>query len=126
MNHQNISQIKPSAPVRIKAICQPYAARINGTAIGATTAPILAPELKIPVASARSRLGNHSATDLMAAGKFPDSPNPNPDRAIVKPKVFPVSACAMAKTLQMIMEMTYPNLEPTLSTIQPKASRPNA
>ena len=38
---------------------------------GAMTAPMFAPALKIPVARARSRRGNHSATVLMAAGKFP-------------------------------------------------------
>jgi hypothetical protein len=35
---------------------------IQGTAIGTTSAPTLVPELKIPVASARSFFGNHSAT----------------------------------------------------------------
>src|SRR3984885_2529244 len=42
------------------------------------------PELKIAVASALSLLGNHSATALMAAGKFPDSPNPRTNLAIPK------------------------------------------
>src|ERR1700735_4389043 len=105
MNHQNNSQIKPSAPMMIKAICQPYEARSRGTMIGATTAPMLAPELKMPVASALSFFGNHSATDLIAEGKLPDSPTPRPERAIVKPSVLRARACAMAKILQIIMEM---------------------
>jgi len=62
------------APVIIKASCHPYKARMVGTKMGAKTAPILAPELKIPVAKALSFFGNHSATVLMAAGKLPDSP----------------------------------------------------
>jgi len=33
-------------------------------------APVFVPALKMPVASARSFLGNHSATALMAPGKF--------------------------------------------------------
>ena len=39
-------------------------------------APKLEPLLKMPVARARSRLGNHSATVLMEAGKLPASPMP--------------------------------------------------
>ena len=35
---------------------------------GAIVAPILVPELKMPVAKARSFRGNHSATALIAAG----------------------------------------------------------
>ena len=46
--------------------------------------PILAPELKIPVASARSRLGNHSATVLMQAGKLAASPRPSRNMAMAK------------------------------------------
>ena len=50
---------------------QPHAIVIIGTTSGATSAPMFVPELKIPVASARSFFGNHSATVLIAAGKFP-------------------------------------------------------
>ena len=42
---------------------------IHGTISGAITAPMLVPELKRPVANARSFNGNHSATALIAAGK---------------------------------------------------------
>ena len=48
-------------------------------------APILAPELKMPVARALSLFGNHSATVFMAAGKLPDSVRPNAPRTILKP-----------------------------------------
>src|SRR5439155_9348264 len=41
----------------------------------------LVPELSRPVANARSRLGNHSATVLMATGKLPASPRPSAARA---------------------------------------------
>ncbi len=40
-----------------------------GTASGAMMAPMFEPELKMPVANARSRRGNHSATVLMRRGK---------------------------------------------------------
>ena len=43
-------------------------------------APTFEPELKMPVARARSFLGNHSATVLIAAGKFPASPTPSAAR----------------------------------------------
>ena len=43
------------------------------------------PELKMPVAKARSRFGNHSATVLIAAGKLPASPSPSRNRISMKP-----------------------------------------
>ena len=49
------------APLDVRQACQ-------GTATAVAMMPTLAPELKIPVASARSRRGNHSATDLIPAG----------------------------------------------------------
>jgi hypothetical protein len=48
-------------------------------------APTFEPALKMPVASARSFFGNHSATVLIAAGKLPDSPRPRRKRATLKP-----------------------------------------
>ena len=38
--------------------------------MGVSNAPTFVPELKMPVASARSFFGNHSAVALMAAGKL--------------------------------------------------------
>ena len=58
---------------------------IHGTTSGVASAPTFVPELKMPVASARSRFGNHSATTLIAAGKFPASPSPSANRAKMKP-----------------------------------------
>ncbi len=50
------------------------------------------PELKMPVANARSFFGNHSAVVLIAAGKLPPSPSPSRNRAMAKPAAAPVSA----------------------------------
>ena len=75
-----------------KAACQPYRRVTQGTIAGARIAPTLAPELKMPVASERSFCGNHSATVLIAAGKFPDSPSPRKKRA--KPNSIAVLASA--------------------------------
>src|SRR6478735_9611754 len=58
---------------------------MKGTVNGATIAPMLEPELKIPVARALSFFGNHSATVLMDAGKFPASPKPSTNRTTMKP-----------------------------------------
>ena len=66
-------------------------------------APIFVPALKIPVASARSFLGNHSATVLMLAGKTPDSPKPNADRATIKLVKELPKACAIEARLQKTM-----------------------
>ena len=62
-------------------------------------APALDPELKTPVARARSRFGNHSATVLMAAGKLPASPSPRRKRAQPKPNAEAARPCSMAATL---------------------------
>src|ERR1035437_8365755 len=90
------SHRKPSAPVIRNVDCQPYLVASHGTVRGATTAPIFDPELKIPVACARSLRGNHSATVLMQAGKFADSPNPSRVRATPNVNALVAHACIMA------------------------------
>jgi hypothetical protein len=75
---------KPIAPLTTKAPRQLNTATRNGTINGTAMLPMLAPELKIPVASARSRLGNHSATVLIQAGKLAASPRPSKNMATPK------------------------------------------
>src|SRR5687767_13344249 len=58
---------------------------MRGTSNGVARAPIFVPELKIPVARARSFFGNHSATVFMDAGKFPASPRPRINRTMINP-----------------------------------------
>src|SRR5258706_15629335 len=99
---QKASHTNPIAPVRIKAHCQPQLIAIQGTVSGATMAPTFEPALKMPVAKARSFLGNHSAVVLIAAGKFPDSPTPRAARATPKPKADRARAWLMAAMLQII------------------------
>src|SRR4249920_2970653 len=77
--------MKPSAPVAMNDQAQPYCSVSHGTTSGVTSAPTLVPELKMPVASARSFFGNHSATVLIADGKLPDSPRPSNPRISMKP-----------------------------------------
>ena len=61
-------------PTTIKAVSQPHSSAMTGTVSGARIAPTLAPELKMPVANARSFFGKYSAVALIAAGKLPASP----------------------------------------------------
>src|SRR5580658_6905268 len=51
---------------------------------GAIAPPIDEPVSKQAVARARSRFGNHSATALVAAGQFADSPAPRKNRNVAK------------------------------------------
>ena len=67
--HQNASQRNPSAPVAMNAQCQPHVSVIHGTTSGVISAPMLVPELKMPVASARSRLREPFGDDLDRGGK---------------------------------------------------------
>ena len=69
----------------MKAHFQPHVRVIHGTISGVSSAPMFVPELNNPVAKARSRFGNHSATTLIAAGKLPASPRPSRKRAPMKP-----------------------------------------
>src|SRR6185436_17173919 len=85
MRSHTISQPKPRSPVRMNAQYQPNRTVMNGTVIGVITAPMLVPALNTPVANARSLRGNHSATVLIAAGKFPDSPSPSMKRTKMNP-----------------------------------------
>src|SRR5579859_6587028 len=93
-------QRKPINPVRTKAHLQPQFRAIQGTISGPMIAPTLDPELNSPVASARSLLGNHSATVLIAAGKLPASPSPNAKRAAPKANAVRARAWHIAATLQ--------------------------
>ena len=87
-------------PVTRKAARHPKWSATQGTAMGAIIAPAEAPELKIPVASERSRGGNHSAVALMAAGKLPLSPKPRKNRAKAKPETDWTRAWPMADSDQ--------------------------
>ena len=61
-------------PIMMNAQVQPQFTCIQGTVSGASIAPTLVPELKMPVAKDLSFLGKYSAVALIAAGKLPASP----------------------------------------------------
>src|SRR3984957_20759218 len=85
---QRTSQMSPMEPVQMKAACQPKRMVTAAMRMGAMKAEALEPELKRPVARARSSEGNHSVTALMAAGKLPDSPRPRTMRAMQNPRTL--------------------------------------
>lgn len=76
--------MNPMAPTIRNASSQPHCLAMKGTERGARIAPTLEPELKIPVAKERSRLGKYSAVALIADGKLPASPTASTIRAIIK------------------------------------------
>src|SRR5580658_1095269 len=77
--------MNPTPPNRKKAARQPQCTAIQGTIRGVAMAPRLLPALKMPVASARSLLGNHSAMAFKLAGNTPDSQKPSAKRAARNP-----------------------------------------
>src|ERR1700683_5151673 len=97
------SHMNPTPPNRKKAERQPQCTAIHGTMRGVAIAPRLLPALKIPVASARSFLGNHSATAFRLAGNTADSPNPKAKRATRKPVNELARPCAIEARLQNAM-----------------------
>src|SRR5215467_2193006 len=123
---QNSSQMALSSPVQMNATRQPRLMAIHGTTIGVMIAPTLVPALKIPVASARSRDGNHSAIVLMAAGKLPDSPRPSEKRARLNWSVVRASDVAIADRLHTEIDNAYPSRVPILSSNRPANRKPSA
>src|ERR1700694_2575743 len=121
-----MSHTNPRAPVRRKAERQPQCEAIHGATSGVTMAPTLVPALKIPVASERSFLGNHSATHLMLAGKTPASPNPSANRAAAKLANEPAAACAIDAKLQNAIATAYPARVPNRSINRPTSTIPAA
>ena len=79
---------------------------------GPTMDATLVPALKIPVAKARSRLGNHSATLLMAAGKLPDSPKPSMARQKPRSTVWRARPWKAAAADHQMIATEYPSLVP--------------
>ena len=96
--------MNPSAPVATKAAGQPNVTVSQGTTAGAMTAPKFDPELNSPVARARSFFGNHSATVLIAAGKFPASAAPRAARAAPNPNTVRTRAWPAAARLQTTID----------------------
>jgi hypothetical protein len=80
----------------------------------------------MPVAKARSFFGNHSATDLMEAGKLPASPSPRAKRTTPKPRGVRAKAWAIVARLQKTMAAANPSRVPNRSRSPPTTSMPRA
>src|SRR6201995_1462149 len=99
-------------PVQLKAACHPQRRVTAAIRMGAMKADALEPELKRPVARARSSEGNHSVVALMAAGKLPDSPRPRRARQIMKPTTLATRELLIDAHPQTRMPSGYPFLVP--------------
>src|SRR4029078_9921636 len=73
---QSASHTKPVTPVSTNAHCQPSCKLTHVTIGTEMTRPADTPALHRPVASPRSRRGNHSETALTHADQLPASPAP--------------------------------------------------
>ncbi len=120
------SHRKPREPVTTNAQRQPQFSAIHGTMSGVRIAPVLVPALKMPVARARSSLGNHSPTLLMAPGKLADSPRPRSARAAENAAVVRASAWPIAARLHTTTAVAKPRRTPTRSSQRPAIRKPNA
>src|ERR1035437_7312976 len=121
---QTMHQRRPMDPVQIKAACQPKREVKAAMRIGAIKKEALEPELKIPLASARSSEGNHSVVALMAAGKLPLSPKPRKMRAMQKPITLATREWLSEAKAQTAMAQAYPSLVPSLSMMRPAKRKP--
>ena len=93
---------------------------IAGTAREAIMAPTFDPELKIPVARARSFLGNQLAMVFIEDGKLPASPIPNKERTIACTIAkLPAKAFKIPKNDQIIRDKASPNFDQILSITNP-------
>src|SRR5437667_12021123 len=124
-SHAN-SHRNPRDPVATNAQRQPQFSAIHGTMSGVRIAPVLVPALKMPVARARSSLGNHSPTLLMAPGKLADSPRPSSARAAENAAVVRASAWPIAARLHTTTAVAKPRRTPTRSSQRPAIRNPNA
>src|SRR5271156_6384042 len=118
------AQMSPMDPVQMKAACHPQRIVTAAMRTGAMKAEALEPELKRPVARARSSEGNHSVVALIAAGKLPDSPRPRKMRAMQKPATLETKEWLIEAHPQMRMARAYPVLVPSLSMMRPAKRKP--
>jgi hypothetical protein len=100
----------------VRQLAKPRIAAIAG---GATTAPTAVPALMMPIASERSRAGNHSETALVAAGNPPPSPTPRRKRLTISDRK-PVARPWLAEAIdQPIITISRPRRVPSRSTRAP-------
>jgi hypothetical protein len=119
------SHTKPSSPVTRKLIRHPAQLVANATTGTAITAPIAVPAVKMAVAIERSRVGNHSATVLIADGSVPLSPSPRQKRSTTSPANPIAAACSDAANDHHVIARLIPMRTPMESTRRPKTTGPS-
>ena len=111
--------MKPSAPVMTNAGRQPQARAIAETTGVARAAPMAVPELKMPTASARSFIGNHSDTAFTPPGKLAGSVAPSKKRKNENCTTPRASACSMLAIDQPETNRVKPRAVPSRSISRP-------
>src|ERR1039458_9515369 len=107
-NPHPASHKRPSTPMAIKALCQPCHSTSQAMMGVEMTAPMDAPLLKMPEASARSFAGNHSLTSLAAAGQLPASPAPRRNRKHPSESGPRAKTCSIPASDHQSMQQAYP------------------
>src|SRR6476661_11209355 len=116
-----ISHKKPRVPVMMNAGRQPPKYLYKPiTSSGAIAPPIDEPLSKSATAQPRSFFGNHSATALVAAGQFADSPAPRRKRKNAKLRKPPASDVSIAAIEYQMTVMVRPLRVPMRSIKRPE------
>jgi len=89
-------------------------------------APIAAPELKMPCASARSRGGNHVAFAFTAPGQLPASLVPSVTRSTASIPSERTAACKAIDSDHTAIDTTKPSRVPITSRMRPNSDCPTA
>src|SRR5450631_1336666 len=97
---------------------------MGNTRKGAMAPPIDDPLSNSAAAKARSRLGNHSDTALVAPGQFADSPAPRRNRTVAKLKNPIAKELQIEATEYPITESVRPRRVPIRSMALPQIACP--
>src|SRR6185437_9048410 len=123
--HHQMAQRRPKMPERKNTQRQLVNESTPAMKGGAMTAPRAVPAFMMPIASERSRTGNHSETTFVAAGKPPPSPMPRRKRlAINMPNPVARPWLAQARDHQSMMNKKPVRVPSTSRSLPPPAYMP--
>ena len=104
-----VSQIgthtNPSNPMAAKHACQLHVVAIQMNSAGPIIFAKFVPKFTTPMAIAFCDGGNHSAIDLLQAGKFGASPRPRAMRRTLKWSTLDANACRSPAKLHKVAAM---------------------
>ena len=116
---QAVSQTKPKAPVARNPARQPQRSAMIETIGAAAIEPSAVPELKMPMARARSRMGNHSLTARIPPVKLPGSNTPSTNRETENWPAVLAKTCSILVTDHPATKTMSPRRVPMKSTTRP-------